>query len=146
LYRSVTKLHASHIDREMDRGNCTNVCHLVYLGLGRPMADTIPAGVSHADEHAIRGLSPGANPHLPRSLLDVPHGFGRVEDQVEDYLLRLDAVAINERQARRERNRSSLTSRTAGGRLAQTRMVHASLQGRAGCIRESCFGLKQTWD
>ena len=60
------------------------------------------AGIPHGDEHAVRGVSPGADPQFPRPLVDAAHGFDRIEDQVEDHLLQLDAIAFDERQVRRE--------------------------------------------
>jgi hypothetical protein len=59
-------------------------------------------GIAHGDEHAARGTRLSADPQLPRPLVDASHGFDRVEDQVQDHLLQLDAVAVHGRQAPRE--------------------------------------------
>ena len=44
----------------------------------------------------------GADQQLSRPLADAAHRFDGVDNQVEDYLLQLDSISLNERQALRE--------------------------------------------
>src|SRR5262249_12424211 len=60
------------------------------------------AGILHGDEHPARGVWPGADAQLARSLADAAQRFDGVEDHVQEHLLQLDAIALNARQALRE--------------------------------------------
>src|SRR5262249_52134256 len=60
------------------------------------------AGILHGDEHPARGVWPGADAQLARSLADAAQRFDGVEDQVQEHLLQLDTIAVNARQALRE--------------------------------------------
>src|SRR6476661_5354811 len=55
-------------------------------------------GVLHLDQHALRFV-PGADEYLPLSLPLATHGFNRIDDQVEYYLLQLDPISPYWRQA-----------------------------------------------
>ena len=60
------------------------------------------ARILHGDEHGARGLLSSADQQLPRPLGDTAHRLDGVEDQIENYLLQLDSISLNERQALRE--------------------------------------------
>src|SRR5258705_12968704 len=55
-------------------------------------------GVLHLDQHALRFV-PGADEYLSLSLPNAAHGLDRIEDQVEYYLLQLDPISLDRRQA-----------------------------------------------
>src|SRR5216684_2591450 len=58
--------------------------------------------ILHRDQHAIRlGLS-GGDEQLSRPFRDGAHCLDSVDDEIEDNLLQLDAIALNQRQALRE--------------------------------------------
>ena len=54
------------------------------------------------DEHGVRAISPGPDQQLSLSSAAAVHRFDSVEDQVEDHLLHLRAIALHAGQSRRE--------------------------------------------
>ena len=75
--------------------------------------------ILHRDQHAVRfGLS-GGDEQLSRPFRDRAHRFDRVDDEIEDNLLQLDAIAFDERQTLPEfrLHRRAVLHRFATGEL-----------------------------
>ena len=94
------------------------------------------ARIHHRNPHAAGFGFPGADQQISRSLADAAHCLDGVDDEVQDHLLQLDAIAVNERQTVRELrpHRNAVLHRFAAGELnhfADRRVeVHAVLLGR----------------
>jgi hypothetical protein len=115
-------------DRTADRQS-----HAYPVGLGRvewveEALETLRAQsgtrISHNDEHAVRLLH-SADHQLAGPLAGVAHRFDGVDDQVDDNLLQLDAIASNERQALRELRlqRDAIAQQFAPCQLVTSRIV-----------------------
>src|SRR5712671_2112899 len=57
--------------------------------------------IPHLDRHAIRFVT-AADEQFPLLFADVAHRFDGIDDQVEQYLLQLDPISLNARQALRQ--------------------------------------------
>src|SRR4029453_6327024 len=60
------------------------------------------ARVPNGNEHAARSFRLRTDQQFARLRCEIAHRLGCVHDQIEDYLLQLDAIAVHGRQARRE--------------------------------------------
>src|SRR5262245_38592979 len=105
--------------------------------------------ILHGDEHPARGVWPGADAQLARSLADAAHRFDGVEYHVQAHLLQLDAIALDARQALREvcLHRLSLWQ---GSSPAKTRASAKPSRAHGHHLRPStnCYKLSEpsSWD
>jgi hypothetical protein len=50
---------------------------------------------SHTQSHTILAVSFCSDQQLPLTIVDTPHRIGGVQEQVQDDLLQLNAIALN---------------------------------------------------
>ena len=95
----------------VDDGPADGEAHAHARGLGRVerLEDAVHvrrieprARIPDRDEHGVRAISPGPDQQLSLSSAAAVHRFDSVEDQVEDHLLHLRAIALHAGQSRRE--------------------------------------------
>ena len=94
--------------------------------------------IAHLDEDAMCRALPGADRQLTRPFLDRAHGFGRVEDQVQDDLLQLNTIPLNGGQPLRQAGLDRTPVLTITLRANPTASLAASFRSKQ-CFRGGAF-------